>query len=240
MKKVFAVALGIMLMFYCVASAEVTSYSQLESMTKEELVVLAADLLGLKKEAATVAVTSEETEYVSVQKGDKGNDVKKVQARLIELGYLSGNADGAFGNGTMTAVKLFQNQNGLAASGIADAEMQTVLFSSDCPKAKVYGSLEYKGVSRNPDEYTGKYVKFDGKVLQEMQDDDILSFRIATKGNYDNVVYVIMKMPENYSRILEDDKVTVYGAYADLYSYTTVMGATVTIPLILADMINLK
>jgi N-acetylmuramoyl-L-alanine amidase len=49
--------------------------------------------------------------------GAKGEDVKKLQQRLKDLGYLSGKVDGAFGGGTKRAVIAFQRRNGLAADG---------------------------------------------------------------------------------------------------------------------------
>lgn len=49
--------------------------------------------------------------------GSKGENVKKVQERLIKYGYLKGAADGVFGNATLEAVKAFQKKNGLTADG---------------------------------------------------------------------------------------------------------------------------
>lgn len=49
--------------------------------------------------------------------GSKGDDVTKVQKRLIQFGYLSGTADGKYGEKTRDAVILFQKRNGLAVDG---------------------------------------------------------------------------------------------------------------------------
>ena len=42
-----------------------------------------------------------------LQKGSKGDEVKNLQSRLIELGYIcgTGTADGIYGNGTYNSVK---------------------------------------------------------------------------------------------------------------------------------------
>ena len=48
-----------------------------------------------------------------------GDEVVQLQARLIELGYLKGKADGFFGPKTEDAVKRFQQMNGLKADGYA-------------------------------------------------------------------------------------------------------------------------
>ncbi len=55
-----------------------------------------------------------------IKKGQISEDVRKVQAKLIELGYSCGNcgADGIFGRGTYNAVLAFQKANRLSADGI--------------------------------------------------------------------------------------------------------------------------
>ncbi len=49
--------------------------------------------------------------------GSKGSDVTAVQKKLIQWGYLSGTADGRYGEKTRAAVLAFQRKNGLAADG---------------------------------------------------------------------------------------------------------------------------
>lgn len=49
--------------------------------------------------------------------GSKGADVRKVQQKLIQWGYMSGSADGIYGAQTSAAVKKFQQKNGLTADG---------------------------------------------------------------------------------------------------------------------------
>ena len=51
--------------------------------------------------------------------GAKGEDVKKCQQRLKDLGYLNGKVDGQFGGGTKRAVIAFQRRNGLTTDGVA-------------------------------------------------------------------------------------------------------------------------
>ena len=66
--------------------------------------------------------------YKQLKFGDNGENVKVMQARLIELGYLAGEADGAFGYQTLHAVENFQRQNGLSRDGLAGRTTLTVLF----------------------------------------------------------------------------------------------------------------
>ena len=49
--------------------------------------------------------------------GSRGDDVVKVQKRLIQFDYLSGTADGKYGEETRNAVLRFQRNNGLTADG---------------------------------------------------------------------------------------------------------------------------
>ncbi len=67
--------------------------------------------------------------------GDTGDAVKKVQKRLQKLGYYSGTIDGDYGNGTKSAVKAFQNRNGLKTSGEVNSATLKKLNSSDAKKA---------------------------------------------------------------------------------------------------------
>lgn len=50
--------------------------------------------------------------------GSRGETVRQVQDKLIRWGYLSGTADGIFGQSTYNAVVLFQKRNGLKADGV--------------------------------------------------------------------------------------------------------------------------
>ena len=72
--------------------------------------------------------------YSTVQKGDKSDAVTTLQKRLIELGYLSGDADGNFGEKTAAAVTAAQKDYEMEQSGVATPEFQARLFSDDQPE----------------------------------------------------------------------------------------------------------
>lgn len=69
--------------------------------------------------AALVLVTSLMPPVLAavLEVGSKGNDVTAVQKKLIQWGYLSGSADGRYGEKTRAAVAAFQRKNGLTADG---------------------------------------------------------------------------------------------------------------------------
>ncbi len=64
-----------------------------------------------------------------------GEDVKKLQQALIDLGYLNDAADGTFGANTQEAVTRFQAVNGLSADGLAGVKTQELLYSGSALSA---------------------------------------------------------------------------------------------------------
>ena len=69
--------------------------------------------------------------YHNLLQGDRGEEVRRLQEKLIELGYLpEGSADGAYGGQTRRAVRNFQYYNGLEVDGIAGRTTQTNLFEN--------------------------------------------------------------------------------------------------------------
>lgn len=77
--------------------------------------------------------------YGKLEYGMKGTQVKRLQERLIELGYLpAGAADGAYGYQTLNAVRDFQKANGLSADGVAGRATLTHLYEN---ARAVYGKL---------------------------------------------------------------------------------------------------
>ena len=66
----------------------------------------------------TLALTFSPFAHAAVlEVGSRGNDVIKVQKRLIQYDYLNGEADGRYGESTRDAVRLFQKRNGLSVDG---------------------------------------------------------------------------------------------------------------------------
>ncbi|MGN0996230.1 MAG: D-alanyl-D-alanine carboxypeptidase family protein [Candidatus Ventricola sp.] len=64
----------------------------------------------------------------TLKKGMNGEDVRLLQYALIDLGYLTGSADGVFGSATEEALIRFQAVNSLQADGLAGARTQEKLY----------------------------------------------------------------------------------------------------------------
>ena len=79
--------------------------------------------------APTVNPGDMSSSYQLLQSGSDGTQVTALQEALIELGYLSGKADGIYGSGTANAVMKLQKTNGYPVTGYADANLQALIFN---------------------------------------------------------------------------------------------------------------
>lgn len=60
------------------------------------------------------------TEVLALSKyGSRGSEVRTIQDKLKRWGYYTGSVDGIYGSQTVSAVKKFQQKNGLTVDGIA-------------------------------------------------------------------------------------------------------------------------
>ncbi len=115
------------------------------------------------------------------------------------------------------------------------------IYKENCSK------VAYKEIARNPDKYTGKQVKFTGEVSQVIESTwgtGVTLLVNVTKdeyGLYDDAIYVdYTPRSSGEERILEDDIITIYGDFEGLTSYTSVLGAKITVPQINASYIDIK
>ncbi len=84
--------------------------------------------------------------------GSEGSEVKKLQQKLKDLGYLSGSADGKFGVATQAAVIAFQKNNNLTADGKAGVATLSKLYSGTVKKSSgTQVKLEDNGSSSGRD-----------------------------------------------------------------------------------------
>ena len=98
-------------------------------------------------------------------------------------------------------------------------------------------TYSYNEIARNPDDYLDKPAKLRGKVIQ-IQETKLLGstyyvMRVnITKGKYSwsDTVYATYFPKSGEDRILTDDIITMWGTLQGTETYTTVLGASVTIP----------
>lgn len=90
--------------------------------------------------------------------GDRGEAVRVLQAELIKAGYLQGEPNGYYGPNTYDAVRRFQADNYLAASGIAGPTTRAKLYkiadnnvpNSDFDVLEIQRRLQQKGFYKGP------------------------------------------------------------------------------------------
>ena len=67
--------------------------------------------------------------YRMLRYGAKGDEVKELQTRLMELAYYKGKVTGNYLGGTRKAVSEFQEKNGMTATGAADPLTQEAMYA---------------------------------------------------------------------------------------------------------------
>jgi peptidoglycan hydrolase-like protein with peptidoglycan-binding domain len=110
------------------------------------------------------------------QRGSKGAEVERIQAKLKELGYYLGAVDGIFGGGTESAVKSYQKDKGLLVDGqVGDKTWRSLFPSEEIPQPEIatkplgYRSLALTGSFETnapvPECFAGLSGDFDGQGI---------------------------------------------------------------------------
>ena len=117
------------------------------------------------------------------------------------------------------------------------AEEKAAAEAKAAEEAKGYETgITFDNLARTPDDYKGKKVKFEGKVIQVIEGDSETQIRLAINGDYDTVIFCrVPKEKTRSTRILEDDYIHIMGVSNGLISYQSTLGGTITIPDISVD-----
>lgn len=106
-------------------------------------------------------------------------------------------------------------------------------YKAQCKK------LDYRKVLRNDIDYLGEKVYWFGKVSQSIGYGSYMVYVNCSKNSYaksgyvcDDAIYVDYNGSENF---VEDDMVKIWGTVGMNYTYTTVLGASNTIPKVWAE-----
>ena len=130
--------------------------------------------------------------YKSLKKGDTGEEVRRLQEKLIKLEYLTGSADGIFGEQTANAVAAFIDQNYISireydaaygnftSGSIATNSLQQFLFSGKAPKYKDFdASLEIKnGAYAEWYDLNGNMLKIHFQVTNQARKKTVKAFEL--------------------------------------------------------------
>ena len=91
--------------------------------------------------------------------------MKALQARLNEMGYDCGDADGIYGTKTRAAVMQYQLEAGLTVDGIAGEKTQSALFAQELPSDALY-TVTLQHVPET--DANALCAKFDGEMAKEV------------------------------------------------------------------------
>ena len=124
------------------------------------------------------------------------------------------------------------------AKAQAEAEAKAKAEAEAKEKQGYNTGITYDQLARTPDEYIFEKVKFQGKVIQVIEGDGETQVRIAINDNYDTILLGAFESSAVSSRVLEDDKITIYGTSTGLITYESTMGGSISIPGVVIDKID--
>lgn len=227
---------------------------KLKEFTKTKLFKVASYLLVfilgiiISSSGETPTMTNEEIEAVMAENTSYKNDLEEANTELSEandkIDELNEKIESAqpwfeMEENEREEVEKANEEKRLAEEAEAKKKEEEEQKAKEEEEKKGYDTgITYGQLARNPDDYKGKKVKFEGKVIQVMEGDGETQIRLAVNGSYDNVIYGVYDSDIVESRILEDDYITVYGNSAGLLTYTSTMGGEITIPSMLVVKID--
>jgi hypothetical protein len=224
MKKIIFILATSLLLTGCstgISKEKYESVSSAASMAEKEKESLAEDL---------AAISSEYSNY------------KESMAPYEELSEEEANAKKLTAESEAAQASIAMEESKPAIKAAEEASIAEVEASKAAEEAVGYETgFTYDQISRTPDDYNGKKVKFTGTVLQVIEDTTTLklnNIRLAVNGDYNKVVYIQYSAGITDSRILENDKITIYGISSGLTSYTSTLGSKITIPMIYVEKID--
>lgn len=123
-------------------------------------------------------------------------------------------------------------------------EDQECTLTVKCPETKEgfilkCQDISYELLARQPDAYKGTKVHFYGEVYQVMEEEDyvflgIMGFNPSSGqyGSFTDDIVGYYTYQEGESKLLEGDRVDIYGIYEGTRKYDKVVGATKSVPTI--------
>ena len=157
---------------------------------------------GTGTSSTTTGSSDTVTVNATLQVGSRGTDVKNLQTRLKELGYLTGSADGVFGTATETAVKAFQKANSLTSDGVAGPRTLNRINSSSAVAAS--GSS-----SSTVTNDTSTLLKYGMKNMQAIKDmqtrlTELKYYSGAITGNFGDLTFKAVKAFQSANGLTAD------------------------------------
>ena len=120
-------------MFQQLYGIPVTGTADVETLTQLYADLSGRDILAAPTPSPTPGISSQNEPFKKkLSYGSTGANVKKLQERLMELGYFTyRKTTTGFYKNTQQAVKDFQTHNGLKSTGVVDKETWDAIFNDD-------------------------------------------------------------------------------------------------------------
>lgn len=96
-------------------------------MNKKSIIILLLIILGFGIALYSLGGSVKGVKAQNLYWGSTGQEVRRVQWRLLQWGYYDGRVDGVYGYETYKAVKEFQWKNGLRVDGVVGPETKRAL-----------------------------------------------------------------------------------------------------------------
>lgn len=121
--------------------------------------------------------------------------------------------------------------------GYSEEEIASLQLEKKKSKAT---TIDFKQLDKNADRHAGEYVTYTGEIVQIMEGDNVTQIRLAvTEESYGyNPSELIFVEYEGYTDFVEEDIVTIYGTVYGSFTYTSQAGYNISLPGILADIIE--
>ena len=150
-----------------------------------------------------------------LSRGSKGEDVRQLQSKLIDLGFLDDVADGIFGKKTQAAVKSIQRYWGVEETGIAD---EGVINDLEILWALAMGLERESGAPVDDEGYprSCSWTQDGDEVYAEFCYRHIEQYPLAIQLSYENPPEKLMYLlAENRCQFWLDSIRTMYADWAD-------------------------
>ncbi|MFC7678367.1 hypothetical protein [Paenibacillus sp. GCM10028914] len=164
---------------------------------------------------------------------DEMGTMDEAKQRFINT-TISGNAE----EGEYTVIlgqQYFEITNSVSYNDLKKQEQEKIQQKKASAK-----EIRFAELDKNPDKYYGEFVKYQGEILQIIEDETSTVIRLAvTKDSYgydfNDVVYITYK---GTTPFVKEDIVTVYGTIQGSYTYESQAGHQITLPYLEAEIIE--
>ena len=115
----------------------------------------------------------------------------------------------------------------------AEKKAQEEAAAKEAEAHKYETGLTWEDIAREGK--IGTLGQFEGKIIQVMNGNGYTQYRVAINGNYDTIMLVEIDDSIKTETLLENDYIYFKGSSAGNRTYTTVLGAEMTIPAFIVD-----